>query len=100
MGRGSSHAKIRVTQIQPPDAKQSHPVIYSIFLISTSLNSQHLNGENAEGVSFWLPCLPTKLSAHTQKRTAQQTYYNCTIIGSLMRVWRSPARAVFFPGEA
>ncbi len=41
----SSHAKFRLL-----DAKQSHPVIYSIFLISTSLNSQHLNGRSAKGV--------------------------------------------------
>jgi hypothetical protein len=49
------------------DAKQSHPVIYSIFLISTSLNSQHLNGGNAEGDSYGLPYSPTSLSGHTQK---------------------------------
>jgi len=42
----SSHTKTRRL-----DAKHLHPVIYSIFLISTSLNSQHLNGCIAKRVS-------------------------------------------------
>jgi hypothetical protein len=87
----SCHANTR-----PLDAKHPHPVIYSIFLISTSLNSQHLNGGIARRVSSWLPFPPTNLSTHKKKRTAQQSYYNCTIIGSLMLVLRFPVRALFF----
>src|SRR6202008_3671979 len=59
-------------KFRPLDAKQSHPVIYSIFLISTSLNSQHLNGGNAKRVSFWIPCSPTRLSVtHKKNRPAK-----------------------------
>src|SRR5579859_6768477 len=67
MGRGSTHNQFRVTQIRPLDAKQSHPVIYSIFLISTSLNSQHLNDGNAKRVSFWIHCSPTKSPVKKKK---------------------------------
>src|ERR1700733_7364482 len=58
----SSHTKTRRL-----DAKHPHPVIYSIFLISTSLNSQHLNGCIAKRVSFELPLSPTMIFARTQK---------------------------------
>ena len=44
------------------------------------------------------PLANNVLRANT-KRTAQQSYYNCTIIGSLMRVLRFPFRAEFFPAE-
>src|ERR1700719_142042 len=67
MGRARLTINFASRKFRPLDAKQSHPVIYLIILISTSLNSQHLNGGNAKGVSFWLPQSPTRLSGHTQK---------------------------------
>jgi hypothetical protein len=37
IGRGSTQKQFRDTQFRPLDAKQPHPVIYSIFIITTTL---------------------------------------------------------------
>jgi hypothetical protein len=37
IGRGSTKKQFRDTQFRPLDAKQLHPVIYLIFIITTTL---------------------------------------------------------------